>query len=286
MARQKKPPDPPSMPLWLNTYADMITLVLTFFVLLYSMSTIDAEKWRDIVAAFTGNPSIFEYNSDSNLPGSMGFEEPPKLDLSDLVGDSDMWDIVVSDIIGIVGDGPNSGEDSQSGQTPGPNESTPPETSQGKGIFITVDIANDTEILIRCHGDVLFDTGRAEVKPEFEEVIAWIMAKLIIPRVKDESLSMVRIEGHTDERPVTTGPYKDNRRLSTERAASVLDHVLAGFPEIGEEMYATAGYADIRPVNPGGRSDKAQYDINRRVEFVLVRNLDKLPRSGITSVAS
>ena len=61
MARDKKEPDPPrGCPAWLATYGDMITLVLTFFVLLFSMSSLDIEKFKALVKIFQNNPGIFD----------------------------------------------------------------------------------------------------------------------------------------------------------------------------------------------------------------------------------
>ena len=54
-------------PAWMTTYSDMVTLLLTFFVLLYSFSSIDADKWQRLVVAFTGDTSIFEQKSELHI---------------------------------------------------------------------------------------------------------------------------------------------------------------------------------------------------------------------------
>jgi chemotaxis protein MotB len=56
MARQRPPADEPSGGSWMDTYGDLVTLLLTFFVLLYSFSSIDAAKWQELVESFTGSP--------------------------------------------------------------------------------------------------------------------------------------------------------------------------------------------------------------------------------------
>ncbi|NCC59109.1 MAG: flagellar motor protein MotB, partial [Synergistales bacterium] len=59
MARQKKlPPPPPGAPLWLATYGDMVTLILTFFILLFSFSSIDVQKFEKMIQSFKGSLGI------------------------------------------------------------------------------------------------------------------------------------------------------------------------------------------------------------------------------------
>ena len=56
--RKPAPPEEEGAPAWMNTYGDMVTLLLTFFVLLFSFSTIDAKKWEEIVQSFSGAPYV------------------------------------------------------------------------------------------------------------------------------------------------------------------------------------------------------------------------------------
>jgi len=269
MARPKKKAEK-QQALWLLTYCDMVTLLMIFFILLFSMSTLDADKWKALVANLSGNPSIFDFTTQSNAQGPHGVEEPPALDAEDLIGDADEWEMIVDGLRQMI-DALEPGETDT-------DEHGNPIGQTASGIFISLDDANDTEILIRCHGEVLFDVLSDVLRPEFEAFINdTIIRKMVAPLVEDESVSIVRIEGHTDSQTVPPGNYfQDNWKLSAARASRILRHIERNFPEL-DGVLGIAGYADLRPVNPDGRFDPAQFAKNRRVEFVLVRNLAKLP---------
>lgn len=290
MARKKKEPEAPAgSPAWMATFCDMMTLVLVFFVLLYSMSSVDVEKWKALVINFTGNPAIFDYSDPNTSQGDSGMADPPAVSMEDMIAESDEWQVIAQELMDKLSDYQNNQErpspdaSPSPGGTPAPSSGPSAGPAPNNGIFITIE-TKDTEILIRCHGDVLFDSGKADLREEFRETIDWIMEEMIIPQLENENVSVVRIEGHTDERQLSAGSkYDDNWDLSSARARSVLYYVLARFSDIKDNKYSVNGYADARPVNPDGKSDPAQYDINRRVEFVMVRNLDKLPKTIIAN---
>ncbi len=267
MARRKKSEESagPSAPLWMATYGDMITLVLTFFVLLFSFSTIDAAKWKQIVLAFTGSSSVLP-GVGSNLLDGQEIQFPPAArdDTDEETEDADRPSeddltadgVIQSDLewrrlAGDLGD-----------------------YTKDNGLSSQMSIEyTDTEITVRFEENVLFDSGKAELRTEGPG----ILEKLFIKLSSDmEKLAFIRIEGHTDNVPISTLQFKDNWDLSQARASAVLRYVLGSFPDIESNKFFIGGYGEYHPIDkndtPEGRSR------NRRVDIVLVRPIRVVPQ--------
>ena len=273
MARAKRPPAEKSMPLWMNTFCDLALLLMTFFVLLFSMSVMDTEKWKEVVKAFAMGDSIWDDKSDNNErlnPNDKTGDLSQNFDFSVLgeaIDPASNWGKVISDMENMMADlQQDAGKDSN-------------ETNTGAGNAITMH-ANDLEIILRCPGDIAFDTMSAEIKPEFRRVIRSIMRRFVLPEFKAETIGSLRIEGHTDERRVISGhpSIKDNWDLSSARARAVQKYIIANF-DVDPAKTSHEGKGEWYPLNPGGKSKLKQYPKNRRVEFILKRNLEKLPQN-------
>lgn len=109
---------------------------------------------------------------------------------------------------------------------------------------------------------VFFDVGRATIKPESHALLDEVANIL----VAHPEVTRVRVEGHTDAR----GSASANRRLSTARAASVVEYLSA--KGVAAERMEAVGYGPDRPLDPSRTS--AAHDLNRRVEFVIVERSD------------
>ena len=259
MARRKKPDASagPGAPLWMATYGDMITLVLTFFVLLFSFSTIDATKWKQIVMAFSGSKSVLPGVGDNILAG----EEPevmPDQQQEEAEGEAAAEEDSASESSGSASD-----DDAEWKQL----ADSLADYASGNGLAAQVLIEYlDTEITIRFEENVLFDSGKAVLRTEGGEILSKLFARISPDAGK---LAFIRIEGHTDNVPIKTSQFADNWDLSQARASAVLRHILDGFPEIGKDQFFIGGYGEYHPIDtndtPVGRSR------NRRVDIVLVR---------------
>jgi chemotaxis protein MotB len=108
---------------------------------------------------------------------------------------------------------------------------------------------------------VLFQEGRAEVQPAGVRILDVVADALL------DLPNTVTIEGHTDSRPISTSQYPSNWELSTARATSVLRYLIEqrDFPP---QRLSAAGYADTRPIDTG--TDPASLARNRRVEIVVL----------------
>lgn len=253
MAREKKQPEVKAgCPEWLATYGDLVTLVLTFFVLLFSFSTIDAQKWKSVVSSLSGNPSIFDgldYSANpmaqnSFKPGS----EQDEVSLEYLIANSDEWQELVEKIYNVLADA----------KADGTSEATM--------------TSNNSSIKIELSGDVLFDSGKADLKVETMDILLEVIEQL---RGNLPIVGFIKIEGHTDNVPITH-PYRNNMALSTARAGSVYDYLLGGplkdDPDFPHGIFQCAGYSEYHPIatndTPEGREK------NRRVTFSIERNME------------
>ncbi|MCL2084221.1 MAG: flagellar motor protein MotB [Oscillospiraceae bacterium] len=257
MARKKKSDDAPAgCPAWLATYGDMVTLVLTFFVLLFSFSTIDAEKWKTVASSLStlsGTPYFWDGSSQTNNPIDTTPYFPPgiaDLDVSDLemLQSSDMWDELVAMVSQLI------------------------ETREDD----TAVSSDNTMIQITLPGDMLFDSGKADLKPGGADVLIDVMDQLMNhSQFTLPLIGMFRIEGHTDNVPQNSAQFPDNWSLSAGRAYTVLRFLLDAFPEseypdLSESMYSYEGRGEHHPIADNSISDGR--DRNRRVEFYVMRD--------------
>lgn len=275
MARQKKEPEgPKGCAAWLATYGDMITLVLTFFVLLYSMSSLDTAKWKALVMNLSGSNAIFEDLSFESGPANLGFEDPPEVSGEEVQDPADWWGELTYELKGIV-DAQNSENSGANGEETGGED---PESNPGAGKVFQIEVveSGDMELIFRVQGDILFDPSRAIVKQSSYETIFYIIETFVIPQIERGTVSLVRVEGHTDIRPLRPNSgFKDNMSLSCERASETYRFIREHYPEIPRKMLASTGYGEDRPIDEGNTLEA--YAKNRRVEFVLVKNLYYTP---------
>jgi chemotaxis protein MotB len=135
----------------------------------------------------------------------------------------------------------------------------------GKGLVITV------------LGDVLFDSGKAKIRPESYHILDKVatVLKENVPQLN------VGIEGHTDNLPIKFSGWKSNWELSTARALSVL-HYLVEDKNISPERVSAIGYGEYRPV--ASNSTKEDRQLNRRVEIVILPQFTKAKETKETSL--
>ena len=219
---------------WLMTYADLVTLILVFFVLLFSLSKMETENIVDALKSFEitiGNESSKTSLFDIIDTGALG--ERKKLDQLTGMREMDVFKEIKSFISKMsLGESINT------------------EFTEGK-------------IVLRVEGGVLFRSGSSDLLPGANRILSDI-----IQIIQNNPQYDVDIQGHTDDRPISTPKFASNWELSAIRATTVLRYLIEN-GIFGERLTAT-GFADLRPVasnyTPEGRRK------NRRVEFVLKEN--------------
>jgi len=219
---------------WLMTYADLVTLILVFFVLLFSLSKMETGNILDALKSFeitigneTPKTSLFDIIDTGSL------RKRKKLDQLTGMREMDVFKEMKSFISKMsLGESVNA------------------EFTEGK-------------IVLRVEGSVLFRSGSADLLPQASHILSDI-----IQIIQNNPQYDVDIQGHTDNRPISTPKFASNWELSAIRATTVLRYLIENGIS-GERLTAT-GFADLRPVasnySPGGRRK------NRRVEFVLKEN--------------
>ncbi|WAA11735.1 flagellar motor protein MotS [Fervidibacillus halotolerans] len=240
---KKQKPSKKGAPFWMVTYSDMITLVLVFFVMLFSMSQIDMQKFKAIAESFRDR-SIFEF-----YPSSIPFENPGSAD----------------DAFDFYDDEDKDENDATSGERDASLNALLTEVSnfiEESGLTEVV-VATRTErgVVVVLPEQVLFNTGEAiilDTAKDFLDRVAELLKK--IPNI-------VKVEGHTDNRPIHTVRYPSNWELSTARASSVIRYFIDEH-QLDPDRFIATGYADTRPIAPNDGPENWQK--NRRVEIVIM----------------
>ncbi len=235
MRRRRKEPEQSKSGEWLTTYSDMVTLLLTFFVLLFSFSEIDAQKFRSIMSSFQGGTGVLEGGT------TLEIEELDKLDEFDGILEEDLEKL--KDILEEYAD------------------------SIGLGSQIVLSV-EERGLVIRFMDNVLFDSGKADLKPESIEILKSI-AEILNREEFEERL--IKIEGHTDTDPIIySRDFPTNWELSATRATNVLRYLVEEEGIEGSRV-SSSGYSFYRPIAPNNtKENKAK---NRRVDIVILRSV-------------
>lgn len=228
---------------WLTTYSDMVTLLLCFFVLLFSFSTIDAEKWRQLIGSLQGNIGVLEEgNALPPVAGNIDDEmEIEHVEREPMAEDDEFLELYRS-ISGYLDEHDIQAELELS--------------------------AAHTEILLRFKEYILFDTGKADIKPEAEVILNGIASVLL---QFEKQIQGIRVEGHTDSRPINTYKYPTNWELSGGRAVGVARYFQDGHNIPGNKL-SYAGYGEYYPIDTNETAEGRSR--NRRVDITIVRAVD------------
>lgn len=240
MARKKNQAaqDGPTGDEWLGTYADCITLLLTFFVLLYSMSSVNEEKLKAVSAALqsvlTGQTgkTFLEYdlnNGEVPIVGENATEEEKPVDSVD--ENAIMYEKIKKFI-------------------------------EENGLEDEVEIREDERgIVMQLRDSILFESGKAELKPESKGLLNTIGNLL---STLDNGII---VEGHTDNLPINTYKYASNWELSSARAVTVVKYFIED-EKLDPKRFTASGYGEYQPiVENNSEENRAK---NRRVNILIV----------------
>jgi len=144
---------------------------------------------------------------------------------------------------------------------------------EGKDVRVEMDKRG---LVITLLDKILFDSGKAELKPESFK----ILDKVIKSLRADLGNNKIGIEGHTDNRPIKHSKWKSNWELSTARALSVL-HYFEGKKGIKPELLSAVGYGPYRPIVSNKTVEGREQ--NRRVEIVILPEVAKAKKQPAKS---
>ncbi len=175
--------DEPSAPFWMLTYGDVMTLLLTFFVLLLSFSSVQEAKFQETASALQAALGVLQSQESVMDHAAPQEAEQPKSGLEEIEGQ-------MSEIVEIV---------------------------KEEGLSDDVDvIPTRYGYTLRISSPVLFDLAKAEIRPNGLDLLTKLADYLL------QFEYALRVEGHTDNVPIRTKEYPSNWELSTARALSVL----------------------------------------------------------------
>lgn len=245
---------------WLITYADMLTLLLALFIVLYSISSLNTSKFEAL------QTSLRDAFSGKIISGGEG---------------------IIETGVSATRDTPQSVVPNIAPQTP--QIAAPRDRAQAEALAARREdneferIKQQIEQYARAHGlgdqveavvarrglvvrlltdRVLFDSGMADLKNEGTGLLAHVGNLLTIDRIHP-----ILVEGHTDDVPISTAQYASNWELSTARATEVVRYLIGrGVPM---RRFGASGYAELHPIGSNGTDDGRAR--NRRVEVVLQR---------------
>jgi chemotaxis protein MotB len=224
---------------WLTTFNDLVTLLMVFFVLLFTMSTIDTRKMQDFQYALQSGLGILE--TGSKVAISVKRTQPVD-DMSHIMTQAE-------------------GEQYKPGSNQ-PGGKLADQVRQLAEADLNIQVTHTHQgTRLSFEDQVLFDFGRATINRTgfaFLNKIADVLDKLPYA---------VRVEGHTDNVPIRTRRFPSNWELSVARAVSVVKY-FAEVSNIDPRRLSAVGYGESRPV--AENDTLANRAKNRRVEILLL----------------
>jgi chemotaxis protein MotB len=266
MARRKKHEDHLNHEAWAIPYGDLITLLLAFFVVMYAISSVNEGKYRvlsdSMVAAFQGKPMTLEPvqvgEKEEHGPGGpansplVGVEAPPRTAISPIPVKTSMEALRQEEL---------SQHQERAAQA---LTKVADEVERAMDDLVKADMVvvrrKDFWIEVEIRTDILFPSASAQLQPRAVGVIEKLGETLApFPNA-------IRVEGHTDNRPIKTLQFFSNWELSAARAGSVV-RVLAS-KGVDPLQLAVIGYGENRPVQTNTTVEGR--NANRRVILVIL----------------
>lgn len=225
---------------YMLTYGDMMTLLLCFFVLLFSFSSIDAKKFEAIIQSFSGALGV--------LDGGTTVQDAPMLD-SGLMDENTSSEVL----------------EMQNFQK---LEETIQEYLNENQLSESVTVLEEEAgLLLRFQDNILFDSGSADLKPESLEIMSYIAQLLNAEDFEDKFIS---IEGHTDNVPMNSPRYPSNWELSVGRSSNVVRFLVEN-NNMDPKRISASGYSEYHPVAPNDNAENRAK--NRRVDILILKTI-------------
>jgi chemotaxis protein MotB len=277
MARKKKHEEHVNAEAWAIPYGDLVTLLFALFTVMYAMSSVNEGKFRvlsdSMIAAFNGAPK-------SMRPVNIGEKEPGK------GGDKQLSGITPTVFIQVKSDkttadgsltprDPTKTEAMKSADLPGALIRMQRQVQDAMQSLIDAKLVTvrreNMWLEIEINADILFPSGAGEFAPAAEPVLDKL-AEVLKPFPNP-----IRVEGHTDDRPIKTAAFPSNWELSAARAASVVHQFTRqGIDPLRLEI---VGFGEFHPRQPNDTSEGR--NANRRVVVLVLEEVS--PGAPVTA---
>ncbi|MBQ5331887.1 MAG: flagellar motor protein MotB [Oscillospiraceae bacterium] len=222
---------------WMDTYSDLVTLLLCFFVLLYSMSSMDEAKWQYIAQAFSAGKGeiinvVVDEPKPDNDPSAVYVDEEQEENSQEI--DFDEFYLYLNEAV----------------------------ESAGLQDQVSVEMA-DTGVYMKFRDNVFFAGDSYQLLDEGKYILEIICDGI---RAVDKHVFAIKVNGHTAKSATSS---VNEWELSSGRASSVINYMLS-LDCCDPEKFSAAGYGKYRPVSDNDTEDGKRQ--NRRVEIVFIRN--------------
>ncbi|MCU7795863.1 MAG: flagellar motor protein MotD [Candidatus Thiodiazotropha sp. (ex Myrtea spinifera)] len=265
--RRKRKEEPANHERWIVSYADFITLLFAFFVVMYSVSSVNEGKYRVLSQTLT---HAFQESGRSLEPIQVGEQRQQS---GEIIGADQENALIQTD----VRLGPGTYDESGANQKIGPDAMPEMPSDDGQrlsflaatiedmlGAYVEQDLVEVTytqnRVKVNMKDKMLFASGRATLSN------AAVTALRNISRVLSKVPNQIQVEGNTDNRPIHTEEFPSNWELSAARAASVV-HLMTRMGVSPDRMSAI-GYGEHRPAGDND-TDEGRAK-NRRVTLVIL----------------
>ena len=213
---------------------------MCFFVLLFAFSEIDVQKLDAFIQSFQGAVGVLEAGRT--------------IEPSDLLSEAELDDLTLQELQEL--------EDFRRLQER--MDEFLEERDMQADVLVTLETRG---LVLRFQDNVLFDSGRSEIKADSLEILAFVGMVIREPEFNDK---FIRIEGHTDTDPLRPGArYETNWELSVARAANVVRHMIEDLG-VAPVRFSASGYGEYHPVAPNDTAENKSK--NRRVDIVILRS--------------
>jgi chemotaxis protein MotB len=260
---------------WLVSYADMMTLLMVLFIVLFAISQVDERKFAALkvgLSAGFGAPVAILSGGDALLePG--GSVAPDSVNLAGAAGAKtpsaalDPSRAVQPEVVAKLAQAQDEAQVAREVENLAKAEKALKEALKAQGLAKGATFRFDERGLVVtvATDDVLFQSGSAELRPTGRRILSALAPTLAkLP-------NRLSVDGHTNAIPIHTGQFPSNWELSSDRATGVLRYLHSAHELPYGRMSAT-GFADTRPLFPA--SDPRSVSANRRVEIVVVARVD------------
>jgi chemotaxis protein MotB len=224
---------------WLVTFGDLVMLLLTFFVLLLTMSSMDTKKLKETFSHFTGAPGVLELAGSRKIADLHSFITEYGSADGQLVLDQDLMKRLLI-----------------------PSHKSDKNTEEKiKDYYKKIDMTDDERgIVLSFQGDILFAPGGEALK---KEVFPFLDS---IAETIESCPNEILIMGHTDNIPIRSRLYRSNWELSLYRGHSVLEYFLDK-KGLSPSRFSVGGYGGSRPLHPNNTPENRA--LNRKVEIIF-----------------
>ncbi len=272
MSRRRKPGAHVSHERWLVSYADFITLLFAFFVVLYASSQVDKAKMSKLAVAIQGafkQMGVFNANGAPAGGGNAAGTGAGSQSLMEIAKNADVVSKTKADAQATT----PSTEPNPKGFTKAEMRSLKRELER---ILAAEILRREIALHIGSEGLVvsmrevgLFDSGSSALKPGSEAALTRIALLL------RQQQAAVRVEGHTDNVPIHNAEFNSNWELSTARATEIIKLLIAKY-EFPPERLSAAGYAEFHPVAANTSQEGRRQ--NRRLDLVILASPGQAPQ--------